>query len=80
MEDTPKFETEVIRRVFDNAHGVFIEVGPDSEGLGLVEIRTVGKTSQEFFGELRLVLNPEMATELVGALHAVIMELKTKGK
>ena len=69
MSDETKFSTEVVRRVFDDAHGVFIEVGPDSDGLSLVEIRTSGK-SAEFFGELRLVLQPEMARLLADALEA----------
>lgn len=32
-------EMETIRRVYDNRDGSYIEIGPDSDGIGLVEIR-----------------------------------------
>lgn len=47
--------TEVIRRVYDNDNGVFIEIGPDLDGLGCVELRTVGKESTDYYGKFNII-------------------------
>lgn len=39
----PGFTLDVVRRVWDDKHGDRIEVGEDSDGLGLLAIRSVGQ-------------------------------------
>ena len=58
--------TDVIRRIYDNNDGRYVEVGPDGDGLG-VEIRTTGENI-EYFGKINLTLSAEMAKELGRAL------------
>jgi hypothetical protein len=33
----PKFEIETVHKVYDNDSGDYISVGPDADGLGLIE-------------------------------------------
>lgn len=63
-----KVSTEVVRRVFDDNEGVFIEVGPDCDGLGCVEVRTTNKECQDYFGEAKLTMSPAIARLLGEAL------------
>lgn len=60
---------ETIRRVYDDDHGACIEVGPDGDSLGYVEIRTTGESNVEFWGELRLTLPKEFALKLAEAIR-----------
>ncbi len=63
------YSTEVNRRIYNDDYGVFIEVGPDADGLGgLVEVRTIDAESKKHYGELRLTIDPEMAKQLAFAL------------
>jgi hypothetical protein len=71
-----KFSTEVVRRVFDDSDGVYIEVGPDSDGLDLIQVSTSGE-SEEYYGKLRLILAPEQARHLAKALLAAADESKS---
>jgi hypothetical protein len=65
---------EVIRRVHEqDSDGAFIEVGPDGEGYGCVEIRTEG-LSVEWFGAIRLVMRPSTARLLGQVLIAAADE------
>ena len=34
---------EVLRRIYDDEDGVYLEVGPDADSLDLVEVRSSGK-------------------------------------
>lgn len=65
-----KTSVEVIRRVFNDDEGVFIEVGPDSEGLSLIEIRTTEPKSVEWYGKIRLPMSRELALKLGQTLVA----------
>lgn len=67
--------TEVVRKVYDDDEGFHISVGPDSDGLDLVQISTDGEENKKFFGDLRLCLFPAMARELGHALIDTADEL-----
>ena len=62
-----RFAIEHVRRVFDNQHGGHIAVGPDSDGLGLVQISTDEKSSGDF-GLAQLAIHPAMARLLGTAI------------
>lgn len=69
---------ENVHRVFHrDGDGAFVEVGPDGDGVGCVEIRTTGKPSEEFFGAVRLVLDPGMARLVADALRRAADEIET---
>lgn len=64
-----KFETNVIRNIYDNEIGYHITVRPDVDGLGLVEI-----DGREEFGG-KIIIQPEMAKELASAILACAAEI-----
>lgn len=68
------YEVEHIHCVYDNIADACVDVGPDSHGIGIVEIRTTGK-SAEHFGSVRLAITPEMALVLASAIEACAKEL-----
>lgn len=68
-----RVSTEILRRVYIEGEGVWLEVGPDGDGLDCVEIRTTGK-SAEYFGTIRLTVEPDVAAELARALLAAATE------
>lgn len=60
---------DTFRRVYDDTTGHYIEVGPDADALGLVEIRTeTTKENAEYWGAVRLAIPPEIALQLAEAL------------
>lgn len=61
-----RFETEVVRRIFDNQHGEVCTVGPDADAFKLVQIDMEGR---------RLVLEPERAILVADAIKACAAEL-----
>lgn len=61
-------DIEVFRKIHDNEDGSVITVGPDADGLDLIEI--VAPDS------VRLVLRPEMAAALALALLATCNDMK----
>lgn len=69
MTNDRKSSVNHIIRVYDDSEGTFIEIGPDGDGLGGIEVRTVDKNSREFFGEFRIVLSTkDFATKLAQAI------------
>lgn len=56
------YTTETHFKIFDDANGQALRVGPDADGLGLVAIE-----GGSDYG--RLVLPPEMARQLARILH-----------
>lgn len=63
--------TDVIRRVFDEGGRHFIEVGPWSDDVTCIELRTTpGEYSAGHWGELNITLTPKLAAELGRALIA----------
>lgn len=63
-----KCSTEIVRVVWDDEEGVALQVGPDSDSLGLVELRPKDEKAEEYWGKLRLTLHPKMAAALGQAL------------
>lgn len=66
------YEIETVRKVYDNAAGECISVGPDCDGLGLVEI----DGGQHYGGCLRVPA--EMALVLADAIKAAADDLLSK--
>jgi hypothetical protein len=62
------YEIEVMRKVFDNGIGKSIDVGPDKDGLGCVEI-----DGGEDWG--RLVIQPQHALFLAKAITECALEM-----
>lgn len=69
-----KCSTEIVRLIWDDDEGVAIRVCPDSDALGLVELRANDAKAEEYWGKLRLTLRPEMAEQLGLALIAAAKE------
>jgi len=63
------YTLEVSRKIFDDDLGASIEVCPDKDGLGLVNI--VG--GEDFGGDISLC--PEMALVLADAIRATALEM-----
>lgn len=61
-------EIETIKRVYINNNGVFIEIAPDTDVGTAIEIRTTNEASEQWFGQIRLVLDKEFALKLAQAL------------
>lgn len=66
-------ELEIMREIWpDHGDGEYLEVGPDRDGTGCVEIRQKepdGKISA------RITMSPEFARLLAGALYSCATEL-----
>ncbi len=72
------YSVELIRRVYDADHGACFEIGPDSDGLDCVQLRTPDAASKEYFGDVRFTVPAEMA-ELIGqALIDAANEAKSR--
>lgn len=64
-----KASIEVVRRVFDDQHGVCIEVGPWPDAPDVaIGIWTSGAKNIEWFGSLNVSMSPEYAECLGRAL------------
>lgn len=62
------YEIEVMRKVFDNEIAKSIDVGPDKDGLGCIEI-----DGGDEYG--RLILQPQHALFLAKAITACALEM-----
>lgn len=62
------YEIEVVRKVFDNEIGKSIDVGPDKDGLGCIEI-----DGGEEWG--RIVIPPKHAIFLAKAINDCALEM-----
>ena len=71
---------ETIRRVHLPGEGVFLELGDYPDAPEVLELRVPDAACQEWFGDLRLVLQPEFAIDLGQALisagHEKLSKLK----
>jgi hypothetical protein len=67
MAKVPEYEVEKHYRIYNNKEGTCITVGPDGE-LGCVQVRTADKKSEEWYGKLDFMLQPEAALALGEAL------------
>lgn len=71
--------TDVVRRVYDD-EGCFLEVGPDSDGLGNVRVATTMPSSVEWFGKIDFGCHPAFMRELGKALIAAADEIEKETK
>lgn len=70
-----KFEMETVREIWNDADKSCVEIGPDRDGLGCVEIRyksEAGKVVE------RMTLSPAMAILISKALSLCANELENK--
>lgn len=65
--DTPRYEIETHQMIHDNQNGECIKVGPDRDGLGLIEI---------IQSENNLVITVEQAELLAKALNVCVNSMK----
>lgn len=68
---------ETIRRVYDDNEGVYIEIGPDGDSLGGIEIRTTTEESKQFYGDFRVGLfGKELVRKLIDSLEDAYKEME----
>lgn len=69
--------TDVIRRVFIDEEFHCLEVGPWSDDIAFVELRTItGAQSAEWFGSVSVSMTPDAAEELGRALIASAADIR----
>lgn len=71
------YTTEITWRIYNNNEGVYIEIGPDADGLGSIEIRN-GTTNESiaYFGEFRVPIgSKELCRHLISCLQAAISHI-----
>ena len=72
---------ETIYRVHIHSEGAFLEIGDFSPAPEVLELRSTDKSSKEWFGVIRLTLQPEFAIDLGNALVSAgynkLAQLKT---
>ena len=69
------YTMELVRKIWNDKEGYSVEVGPDSDGLNLVEVR-----SRDDQGKIynRFTMTPEMARLVSDAIAACASELGGK--
>ncbi len=70
-----KVHVSAVFKVFVEGEGVWIEVGPDGDGLDLIEVRTVDENSKLYFGDFRIPLSVPMAKGLCKALGLMLNQM-----
>jgi hypothetical protein len=71
-----RFTTEVIRRVYDDDdEGVFVEIGPDSDSLGLIELKPGNEESKNHYGDFKFVMTKDQAVAIAQAMVAMAEEM-----
>jgi len=67
------YSLETFQRIYNDQNGEYIQIGPDADALGLVQIRSYRRN-----GELEghMTFTPEQATLLAQALANVTSELE----
>ena len=63
-----RFQTDVVRKIWENQEGVYLEVAPDDDGLECVVLRTVDEASKNYYGDINLMIPKELALLLGQAL------------
>jgi hypothetical protein len=74
--NNPAYETEIHRRIYDNAYGQFVTVCPSADFPGNVMLFTE-KSQAEYFGEIRLDVPASMMRMIGEALIAASDEAST---
>ena len=62
------YTVELFRKIYDDDMGACIQIGPDSDGLGCVEVMTPDPASKEHFGAIRFTVPKALAALLGKAL------------
>lgn len=71
------YSIETIRRVYNDAEGVYIEIGPDGDALGGIEIRTTTQESKDYYGDIRVALfGKKFTRKIIDALEAAYNEME----
>lgn len=70
----PGFSAETIHQIFNDSTGERIEVGPDRDGLDLIEIRQYGTHSHK--PAHAIVVHPDELVHLARALCTILGDLK----
>ena len=63
-----EYTTEVVHKIFDNAEGVHICIGPDRDVGSFLEIYTEDEKSEEYYGKLNFIMPQELAVKIGEAL------------
>ena len=65
----PNFTSESIIKVYDDSTGDYVYVGPDADGLDIVELRAVDKDNNIYGkGAARITMLPEQAIMVAEAI------------
>ena len=70
-----EFTMETVREIWDDKHGSRVDVGPDRDGLNLVELRCVSDDGK--MGD-RIVMKPEQARLVAEAIRLCADELESR--
>jgi len=76
---TQEYEMEVLRRIYANSNGAYIEIRQCFDIPGNVLIHTPDKTSQDYFGPISMSMCKELAKTLHTALGLQIEAMEVKG-
>lgn len=63
-----KITTDTIRKVYIDNEGVYIQVAPDADALGLLELTVPDVRSVEFFGNCNIIMSTDYARQLALAI------------
>lgn len=74
-----KASIEIVRRVYDDEEGAFIQVNPDPNTQSWVEIKTADDDGEKNWGKIRFVVSPIFARALAAAIIATADELEKGG-
>ena len=72
-----KFTEEIVHQIWDDKTGERVEVGPDADSIGLIEIRQVDSTGKIVE---RITINPEIAEMVARAINGCKRELAEASK
>jgi hypothetical protein len=68
-----EYTTETIRQIWSN-FGYRIEIGPDADGLGVIEIRYIEKDGEQPIG--RITMDGDLAKLVAKVLTEYVAELE----
>jgi hypothetical protein len=76
----PTYSTEMHFKIYHNREGVAISVGVDGDVSDLVEVSTQSTKDKEYYGDIRLVMEPELALKVAKAMVDVANFLIERAK
>lgn len=69
-----KYTTEIVRQIWCDDDGSRVEVSPDRDGLGLLEIRWYSPVANRADPEHAISMDPQQAILVANALYAAAEE------